>query len=542
VANILSTLSEQIEDLRSELVLTIELQRGDGCDPAIVGVLASRFGDAVRPFLASELHSGPGLGAAFPAVEGAYGAFQSVRAVFQETLDMAYTGAVPRKNLLLDEVWGDLEERVGEPLSMSYTELRGKWRSHLEARPWDAYQNDAPPAHLDQAPLEASLGALARGDELDVEDALGRLTGDLRHAFADFVATHPNRVPDLELNLWKRPEILVAGDYWGRRKQTRLLSVLRENSSRQFAWAMGMLESLFTPTAPGTASVVDLLRKVPDEQRPRFYRCLMLHPDYEVRRYAAGNADINSMWKVITPQSVPCATILTLLEQMIGSKQYTVPQHKIFFDTIYRRLLTLGTRSDVLYARGIVRLLTRLDFFLEDAYFARLMTLLDYLEAKEKAHGIVDGLMPGYIAHLKAQKDKKGTVQSDEPSFEGIPLVVLRKLARDGHFWLLLSTHPIVKIARETVTHINTSQRAVRMAQNHRTNQEVLRAVGKRRDLFASTTARLTLLGNPRTPLAVSMDYLSDLSHHDVEALLRKGSVHPELRAHLRGRSVPVPR
>jgi hypothetical protein len=524
VANILSTLSEQIEDLRTELVLTVELQRGDGCDPAIVGVLASRFADAVRPFLAPELHSGPGLGAAFPAVEGAYGAWQAVRVVFEETLDMAYTGAVPRKNLLLDDVWGDLEERVGEPLSMSYTELRGKWRAHLSARPWDAYQNEAPPAHLDEGPLEASLGALARGDELDVEDALARLTGDLRHAFADFIAAHPDRVPDLELNLWKRPEILVAGDYWGRRKQTRLVTVLREHASSRFAWAMGTLEAMFTPTTPGTAPVIEQLRRVPDDQRARFYRCLMLHPDYEVRRYAAGNADINSIWKTITPQSVPCATLLTLLEHMIGSKQYTAMQHKIFFDTIYRRLLSLGTRSDVLYARGIVRLLTRLDFFLEDAYFAHLMTLLDYLEAKEKAHGIVDGLMPTYIARLKAQKEKAGAVKSEETSFEGIPLVVLRKLAR------------------ETVAHVNTPERALRVAQNHRSNQEVLRAVGKRRDMFASVSARLTLLANPRTPLAVSMDYVPDLTLHDVEALLRKSSVHPELRASLRNRHAPVSR
>jgi hypothetical protein len=263
----------------------------------------------------------------------------------------------------------------------------------------------------------------------------------------------------------------------------------------------------------------------------------MLHPDYEVRRFAAGNADSNSIWKVITPRDVPCATILTLLEQIAGSSSTTTAMHqKIFFDTIYRRLLSLGTRSDVLYARGIVRILTKMDFFLEDRYFKRLMTLLDYLEAKERSHGIVDGLMPDYIRRLDEQKQRTGDVPSEDPSFEGVPLVVLRKLARDGHFWNLLSTHPIVKIARETVPHINSTERAVRVASNHRANQEVLRAVGKRRDLFAPMSARVALLTNPRTPVPVSLDYLAELTSRDVEALLRRSTVHPELRAALRNR------
>jgi hypothetical protein len=170
------------------------------------------------------------------------------------------------------------------------------------------------------------------------------------------------------------------------------------------------------------------------------------------------------------------------------------------------------------------------------------MTLLDYLEAKERAHGIVDGLMPQYIERLKEQKLVAGSVPSEEPSFEAIPLVVLRKLARDGHFWQLLASHPIVKIARETIPHIATAERALRLAGNHRANQEVLRAVGKRRDLFSTRSAQLALLGNPRTPVSISLDYAAELSVVDVEKLLRTGTVHPELRAALRNRYSLTPR
>lgn len=536
MANILSTLCEQIEDLRSDFELTLELQRGNGCNTGEVASLGERFASAVRPLLTPELYGGAALPAAFPAVERAYAAWKSVAAALEETLEMAYAGEVPRSNLLLDEVRAGLVEQVGEPLAVCYTDLHRKWRTHLAARPWDAFRNDEPPGHIDADSLERSLGALARGDELDVEDALTHLSGELRHAFADFIAANPEHIDDLEINLWRRPEILIAGDYWGRRKQTRLLSVLRENASERFASVIEALESMFTPAAPGAASVIDAIGRVPEQQRPRFYRCLMLHPDYEVRRYAAGNADAGSLWKVITPRDVPCATILTLLERLNGSNTATVMHQKIFFDTIYRRLLSLGTRSDVLYARGIVRILTRMNFFLEDRYFSRLMVLLDYLEAKERAHGIVDGLMPEYIRRLDEQKQKAGSVPSEEPSFEGVPLVVLRKLARDGHFWSLLSTHPIVKVARETIAHITSSERATRVASNHRANQEVLRAIGKRRNLFVPMSARVALLSNPRTPVQVSLDYLSELTPRDIESLLRRSTLHPELRAALRNR------
>ena len=203
-----------------------------------------------------------------------------------------------------------------------------------------------------------------------------------------------------------------------------------------------------------------------------------------MRRYAANNVDINSIWKVITPDSVPCATILSLLERMVGSSRYTTAQRKIFFDAVYRRLLTLSGRSDVLYARGIVRIFVKLNFFLEDSYFHKLSALLDYLAAKERVHHIHDGLLDGYIARMRTEKEKAGHVATEEPTFDGIPLVVLRRLARDGHFWKTLIAHPIAKIARETVPHVSTRDRAMLVATNHRINPEVLRGLGRKRDLF----------------------------------------------------------
>ena len=142
--------------------------------------------------------------------------------------------------------------------------------------------------------------------------------------------------------------------------------------------------------------------------------------------------------------------------------------------------------------------------------------------------------MREYTETLKSEKQRAGNVETEPPVFDEIPLVILRKLARDGHFWDLLAMHPIVKIAKETVTHISTRDRAMVVASNHRVNQEVLRDVGKRRALFPTLLAKLTLLGNPRTPPGVSMEYLPDLGRNDIERLLRQPIVHPELRTMLR--------
>jgi hypothetical protein len=455
-----------------------------------------------------------------------------VDGAFAQTLRLAYANQIPRANLLLDDIHAGLRRRVGEPVAEAYTDARSRWAAHVASRPWDTHLNRAP-QHVDRAALEGALSGLARGDDLDVEDAMAAIAGPLRHAFADHVREHAEDLDDLEIGLWRRPEIMVANDYWGHSRSERLLDVLAEVGPPRTKAAATALTAFFD-TKKGGAAVIQSLASVHESQHERFARCLMLHPDHEVRRYAVNNVDVNSIWKVVTPESVPCATILSLLEKLVGSSRHTTSQRKIFFDTVYRRLLSLSSRSDVLYARGIVRIFVKLNFFLEDEYFYKLSALLDYVAAKERVHRIQDGLLDGYIARVRGEKDRAGSIPGEEPSFDGIPLVVLRRLARDGHFWSRLVVHPIAKIARETVPHVSTRDRALAVANNHRVNPEVLRGLGRKRDLFSTFGARMALLANPQTPVAVSMTYFADLTTADVETLLRRSTVHPELRAQLR--------
>lgn len=540
MAGFLPAASERIDDLASELVLSLELQRGEGCDLAATDQAALRFANAIHgAVVAAEELDRPGSTAQVEdvcrLVESAYVQWKGVDDAFAQTIRLAYENQVPRHNLLLDDIRASLRQRAGDPVAETYTDLRHRWKDHVDARPWDSFRNHAS-ASVDKGALEKALAALAHGDDLDVEDAMAAVTGDLRHAFADHLQNHPGDADDIEVGLWKRPEMIVAGDFWGHPKRLRIVDILTEHGSQRSRAAAGLLAGFFAPSHKGAAAVVRTVHDVQESHRERFTRCLMLHPDYEVRRYAVNNTDINSVWKVVTPESVPCAAILTLLERLVGSSRYTTAQRKIFFDAVYRRLLTLTNRSDVLYARGIARIFVKLNFFLEDGYFHKLSALLDYVAIKEKSHGIQDGVLGEYITRIRREKEKAGAVAGEDPSFDGIPLVVLRKIARDGHYWNALLTHPVAKIAREVVPHVSTRDRALVTANNHRVNPEVLRGLGRKRELFSSFTARMALLSNPQTPVAISMNYLSDLSLQDVEALLRRATLHPELRHILRSR------
>ncbi|HET6350128.1 MAG TPA: hypothetical protein VFH88_13695, partial [Candidatus Krumholzibacteria bacterium] len=232
MASFLPATTDRINDLASELVLSLELSRGTGCDVTAIGQAGDRFAREMHGALvAAEALDRPGsterVDEMCRMLETAYSHWKSVNTAFTTTLRLAYENQVPRSNLLLDDIHATLRQRVGEPIAEAYTDVRARWAEHVSTRPWDTYMNRAP-QHVDRAALEAALAGLARGDDLDVEDSLTAIAGPLRHVFVDHIRDHADDLDDLEIGLWRRPEILVAGDYWGHQKGARLLEVLSE--------------------------------------------------------------------------------------------------------------------------------------------------------------------------------------------------------------------------------------------------------------------------------------------------------------------------
>jgi hypothetical protein len=537
-----SSITEKIRALKTSIISLLETTRDGGVPANSLREYKSLIVEEYQKLLnegAKQLFKDDFVGSetVMRAVEDAYAAWHAIDASFRETLSLAYDGKISRQNLLIDDVHAELRQRIGDPTAALYTRLYTLCANHLASRPWDAHLS-ASVKHADADELNKNLHSLVHGDHLDVEDALSALTGSLRYAFADYIARREEPLELLEESLWMRPEIVLINDYWQYHPHVRLLDLLRRKGRQQHLGAFAKVQELFSEDnsrADDSAAerIVREVQKTRPEEKDTYLRCLMLHPNHDVRRYAVSNVNLDGFWKVVTPEAVPLMTVLSMLEKVAGSRQYDESFQKVFFHTVHRRLLSASSRPEVLYASGIVRILTQLPFFMEDDYFEKLMQVVDYLTAKGQQYGIQTGVLSEYVEKLRKEKGRIGTLKTDSPNIANIPVVVLRKLARDGHFWYELSTHPLFKIARETVAHINSPDRALRVANNHVVNQDVLREVGRSRGLFATRTAKLALLSNPRTPPAVSLDYLSDLTRQDQDQLLRRSTVHPELRRRL---------
>ena len=470
-------------------------------------------------------------------IEEGYENWRLIRGAFARTLRLAYNGYIPRDHMQMDTVLAQLEHQVGNRITALHHKLQASWKSHVDDCPWDDFMVSEHTTR-EENDLKTNLRMLIQGDHLDVEDAVEELTGALRYNFADFLSHETDALDLLEEGLWMRPEILLVNDYWRSNRDVRILELLagKERSRRASGFAQMMSLLSYDEGAQTPNFVMRELESIRPDEKDTFYRCLMLHPDHEIRRFAANNVDIDGFWKVVTPSAVPCATILAMLERVARSQYYDENFQKLFFNAIHRRLFNLTSRSEVLYARGIVRIFTEFPFFMEDEYFEKLTVLFDYVTAKEKIFCDDRGMLDEFRDNLHREKDKIGTLLGQTPLLTSVPPVVLRKLARDGHYWYDLSMHPMFKIARETISHITTTERAVRVAKNHVVNQDVLRAIGKNRTLFTTQTSKIALLSNPRTPPTVSIGYVADLSTADMTNLLRKGTVHPELRLQLRNR------
>jgi len=542
MGRILPSQTVKIRALSGAFVAALERARPKGLAPADLEERAKELTEAFADILSFEPEAAASdpeeMREAIQRLDAVYSEWRRIGEVLSSTLEMAYRGELPASCLSSDRILFRLQGEIGEPLAELYARFHMLWKRHLESYPWDAYLSGVG-RHQESERLEETVKALVHGDELDHEDAAIELTGPLRPLFRELLvagAFSPAETDTIVEALARRLETVVIADYWRPRRGASLLKALSRRASRH-APLLTAVQELFASSRPGNLEGEGPSRSPSAGQhRNVLLRSLALHPDTEVRRYAVANLETPDLWLLLSPPAMPCATLLSLTERVTGRAGFDPNFGRIFFSAIYKRLFYLPTRSDVIYARGIVDILSRFDFFLEDEYFEKMARLMDHIARKEIAFSLEDRFLLSHLEKLRRRRAATAGGESARPDFGGVPAVILRKLAREGHFWLELSSHPLVKIAKETLPHIGTPDRALLVASRPSTNQEVLRELGKRREFFKSRSARMALLSNPRTPLSVSSSYLPDLGMHDAKILLQKSTLHPELRILLQKR------
>jgi hypothetical protein len=388
--------------------------------------------------------------------------------------------------------------------------------------------------------FEECLGRLSTADELDRNDALAQvLTRYQPELVAGIIRGATSR--DEELGrilglLWRNAEMVILEDFFFSARRTKLTSFLVMADPYPPATLFRRLLELFRPGPEGYRPAEIALERVeaehPDDL-PVFLRALLVHPLEEYRRYAIARLDPFEYWSVVSYPHTPTAALADILDRL-AQPDVLDDFRKVFFDCTQRTLGEARGSLEVKATRRILNTLFSFDFFMEDDYFQKILDLNAEIEREEARLGLENPMIRRSIQVLKEWKDKLGPQATRPPSFSGIPLTLQRKLAREGLYLLVFVCHPNPKIALETVRFINTPGLAEQVARLSTVSGLVLLEITKREELFRTQAARMTLLSNPKAPIAAAQRFGPLLSRGELVRLSQSKDVNPEVAAWLR--------
>ena len=179
--------------------------------------------------------------------------------------------------------------------------------------------------------------------------------------------------------------------------------------------------------------------------------------------------------------------------------------------------------------------LVALDFFIEDRYYDRLLKLNETLAAEESELGLENWLSGRSMELLKTRREKSGARPARPPaSLAEIPLVVQRKLARQGTYLHVFLRHPDPRIALETLRFIDTPAKAEAVLKLKALSPDVVARLAATEDLFTSHGARIALLAHPRVTVAAVQKHVRHIRPEDMERLTTLKDTSPEVARFLR--------
>ena len=395
----------------------------------------------------------------------------------------------------------------------------------------------------ESAAFEHCLECLLHGDELDRNQALVDLTGRYRSLLiARLLRTRARRSAEMEPILevlWRHLDVILISDRLWTRRDRKVALCLSQADAYPVGVQIRKLLSLFRldparQVSPHTAVSELGLRN--DDERRTVLRTLLAHPLEPYRHYAAARLETPHCWSPLSLPRVP-VTVLPEILNRLSCSDAERDHRKVFLDCTLRSIAAPRSEPQVRAARKILNRFAKLDFSYEDQYFKKLVRLHQVVEREGRLLACEDERSRSRFDAFRREKERRGPRKTRLPKgLSRIPLPVQRKLAREGHYLKVFIRHPHPKIALETASFITTPKMAEAVLRARSTNRRLVGELSTKRELFRSYRARLALLSNPHTTLAVGLEYLANTREDDLRRLRSSRDINPEIRAYLRSK------
>jgi len=253
-------------------------------------------------------------------------------------------------------------------------------------------------------------------------------------------------------------------------------------------------------------------------------RCLLLHPIADVRAVALTRLPLADLWTTIAHPRTPLTVQAQVFSQL--KREASVDHLKVFFFCV-REAISTSSPAELREAVFLVRGFFEISAFHEDILFEPLLELDRHLRSKADDAGILDESYARAVSLFMGQES-----QEEVPleHLRDVPLPLQRKLAREGHFLATFVCHANERVARETLPHLLRLDDVTRYLRMVTINRIVLVELAKRRRFFKKDSAKVALLGNPKTPVGMARAYVGLVPSEQLRLLSTNRGMNPDVR------------
>lgn len=386
------------------------------------------------------------------------------------------------------------------------------------------------------------VNQLIDADEVDLLPRFVALAGYERRQLVRFIRAEwffPKRTPLLE-RLWELAPLVLAEDLdpkkLGHESGQLLQALLRTKAvGQRFSFVRELLEDPGLIPFDGVLEERSRLAEAGLERKDLLVirtALVVWHTDAEVRREAARNAPLDSLWVVVVYDKTPLAALWTIAQRMASDASNDLK--KIFFDVIKERLnkalLEVDCARDFELLRQFIASFYYCSFFVEDRYFEDLEALLFMFINQAKRFGIRVGDFKHRRLHLVRAREKQGRPRAADPKgIERLPLAIQRHLARAGCYLRTFAQHSDNRIAREILKYVHGGN-VQQLAALPQINRQLLADLLRKKDLFEKRLALMSALSNPRCNVPLAMRYIQRLSRQELASIIHETSTNSEVR------------